>query len=180
MKLKTLSLALGVSIASLTSVFSFADRLYVGANYNHHSYDEGAYDADLNSVSLKLGYYFNRHFSGELRAGKGFGDDTENAYGYDVDLELDNFYGAYLRAGYPMSKTIYPYAVVGMTRASFDAHLSNYPSLGVEESVTDASFGLGADFRLSNTLSLNLEYMDYISDDNIDLDGLSIGINKHF
>ena len=94
-----------------------------------------------------------------------------------VNVELNHFYGAYVRGTIPIADAFYPYAVVGFTRGEVE-----YKNPGVSEksSKDDVSFGVGADIRLTSNTDLNLEYMNYFDKDDVSLDGFSLGFTYRF
>src|SRR5690554_1205062 len=95
MSLKNLFTSSLLLIAATTASTAYASDSYIGVNY---SFLEQSYsnvdDAKLNTASLRVGTFFDRSFSGEIRVGTGIGEDT---VGGVVDVELDNLIGAYLR-----------------------------------------------------------------------------------
>lgn len=168
-------MVLSVSAAPLMA--SAADP-YFGGNFALVEYsEEGVPDASLNAIYGRFGTYFGENFSGELRLGVGLGDDTVNADGADVKLEVENFYGVYLRGGVPIGESFYPYAVIGYTKGKLKASVYGE---SFSDSESDASFGVGADFSFTDTLKLNLEYMNYIDKDGGELSGFALGLAKLF
>jgi len=107
----------------------------------------------------------------------GVGDDTVSFDGFEVDMELKNFFGAYLRGGVPVGESFYPYAVIGYSKGKFE--ISAFDE-SVSESESDFSFGVGADFSVAESVKINLEYMNYIDKDGGELSGFAIGIAKSF
>lgn len=167
---------LAVSIVTLPAV-TFAES-YVGGNFAMIDYsEEGASDASLNAIYGRFGTFFGDNFSGELRLGLGVGDDSVSYAGFDVDVELKNFFGAYLRGGVPVGESFYPYAIIGYSKGKLEAS-----ALGESESASesDLSFGVGADFSVAETVTINLEYMNYIDKDGGELSGFAVGIAKSF
>ena len=167
-----LTLAYGAAQAEVT--------YYAGGNVSFLNYSDDFVDDDLSLTAIygRLGGYFNENFSAELRLGTGIGDDSIDILGSSVDVELDNMYGAYFRAGIPVSEMFYPYAVIGYTRAELSASVSGAGS--ASESDSDTSFGLGADLNLTQNLTVNLEYMNYFDSDGVEIDGFSIGLARRF
>jgi opacity protein-like surface antigen len=83
----------------------------------------------------------------------------------------------YLRGGFPVNETLYPYAVLGYTRGKIKA---SYGGDSISSSESDTSFGLGVDIKLNEKAAINLEYLNYIDKDGAVLDGFSIGISSTF
>jgi len=158
-----------------------AQNGYAGANLNFLDLDYSQNgindDASLTAGTFRLGAQINKYLSGELRAGMGFSDDTVNISGYKVDIELDSFFGAYLRGGFPVTEKIYPYAVFGVTRGKLTASFQGFSE---SDSETDTSFGVGVDFTLIDQVTLNVEYMSWFDKDGAEIDGFSVGASTAF
>lgn len=174
-KITTLSFAL----AALTTGGQAMAEYYVGGNISSMKveHDFVSDSADLVALYGRLGTEFTENFSAEIRVGTGIDDDTVNVLGTPVKLELNHFYGAYLRGTLPVTDTFYPYAVVGFTRAELEAKASGVSD---SDSGSDVSFGLGADIRLTSNTDLNLEYMNYYDKDDLAIDGFSVGFTYRF
>jgi len=178
MNLKSFFTSSLLLIAATTVSTVYASDSYVGANYSLLTYAESGFDdAKLNTVNLRIGTFFDRSFSGEIRLGTGLGDDSINYLGTDIDIEIDHFIGAYLRSGVLTTGNLYPYLVVGVTQGEVTAK-----ALGanVSESETDLSFGIGIDYTIKNTVTVNAEYINYISKGLVDISGFTLGIAKRF
>ena len=131
-------------------------------------------EASLSGVTGRLGTMINENIGGEVRVSLGIGDDSVDAYGLDVDVELNSLIGGYLRAGVPVAEGFYPYAVLGFTRSELE--ISNRYLGSESDSETDISYGFGVDMSLDRNLSLNVEYMNYYDKDDVEISGFSIGI----
>jgi len=105
----------------------------------------------------------------EARAGFGVDDDTING----VDVSVDNFYGGYGTFNLANESPITPYAVLGFTRVEAEVG-------SVKDDDSDVSYGLGANMEFAPNLSGNLEYMRYYDDDNVELDGIGVGLQFNF
>lgn len=169
----------GAVLAATTLPAAHAADKYIGGGLAFIEYTEQGISEDLslNALYGKFGAQFNEYFAGELRLGFGIGDDSVNVGRISVDAEITNFVGAYLKAGAPVSDVFYPYAVIGFTRGELEA-----TALGVttSDSESDLSFGVGADFSVSETVTLSAEYMNYIDKDGGELGGFSLSIGKSF
>ncbi|MFL0800432.1 MAG: porin family protein [Agarilytica sp.] len=157
-----------------------AEGGYYGGNFSFLDYSEQGVsdDASLTAIYGRLGTSFNENFSGELRIGLGMGDDSVAFDDLDVNVELDNMYGAYVRGGVPVSEAFFPYVVLGYTRGEVTASVSGFSSVSVSES--DISFGFGSDISVSQNVSINLEYMNYLDKDGGEISGFAIGVAGKF
>ncbi|MBD3642154.1 MAG: porin family protein [Marinobacter sp.] len=143
--------------------------LYAGFNYTFMNTELGPYDADVGTLSGKVGVMATPFLGVEARAGFGVDDDTING----VDVSVDNFYGGYATFNLANESPVTPYAVLGFTRVEAEVG-------SVEDDDSDVSYGIGANMEFAPNLSGNLEYMRYYDDDNVELDGLGVGIQLNF
>lgn len=176
-KAKTLLTALAFS-----AVIPMAQaEIYLGGNYLYLDYSEEYYyddlELDLGALYLRGGYQFADWAAVEVRVGTGVSDDTVNEFGINVDVELEELYGAYFIAGIPNSSLFYPYAVAGYTRAEMDVSAWGFSESASE---SDFSYGLGTDIRFSENFAANIEFMRYMDKDGVEVDGLSAGIKYTF
>jgi opacity protein-like surface antigen len=171
------SIACGALLAVSGSLL--ADQVYYGANVTFLDYSEDGLtdEPSLTALYGRVGTSFNENFSAEARIGFGLTDDTVLVLGNDVDVDLNNFFGAYLKGGAQVTEMFYPYAVIGYTRGEVEASVLGF---SVSESESDLSFGLGADFTVSDAMTLNLEYMNYYDKDGVELSGFSVGFISAF
>jgi outer membrane immunogenic protein len=177
---KRTNIALSIACGALLTVSGgvFADDMYYGGNLAFIDYSEsGVEDASVTALYGRVGTNWNENFSGELRVGLGIGDDTINVLGTDVDFELNHFLGAYVKGGAQVNEVFYPYAILGFTRGEVEASAFGF---SVSESETDVSFGLGADFTISESLTFNVEYMNYLDKDDAELSGFALGFSSAF
>ncbi len=114
----------------------------------------------------------------------------------EADTELDSLYGVFLRAGVSAG-SFYPYAIIGYTEgkgettnarfiASGDvAGVAGRQTLVVEyenedDTESDFSYGIGADFHFGNNLAANAEWMSYLDKDGAKIGGFQIGLVYSF
>lgn len=177
-KAKTIkSIACGALLATSGSLL--ADQVYYGANVAFFDYSENGLtdEPSLTAVYGRLGTSFNDYFSAEARIGFGLTDDRVSVFGNDVDVDLNNLFGAYLKGGAQVTEMFYPYAVIGYTRGEIEASVLGF---SISESESDLSFGLGADVTVSEGMTFNLEYMNYYDKDGVELSGFSVGFISAF
>jgi opacity protein-like surface antigen len=171
------SITCGALLAASGTVF--ADDVYYGANVAFIDYSEEgiATDASVTALYGRVGTSFNENFSAEARIGFGLTDDTVAFLGEDVDIQLNNFFGAYFKGGARLTEVFYPYAIIGYTRGEMEASVFG---ASISESESDVSFGLGADFTVTDGMTFNLEYMNYFDKDGAELSGFSLGFISRF
>lgn len=152
---------------------------YFGAGFSRMTYEESdvSAEADPTALFLRGGWRFNDYLAAEARLGAGVSDDSVHVMGVSVDVEVDYFVGGYLKAGLPVGNLLYPYVVVGATKAELTASAGGFD---FSDDATDVSYGAGVDFRFNERLSAGVEYMNYIDKDGGELSGISIGLDISF
>ena len=144
--------------------------LYAGANYTFMNGDyDGVGDADVGTLSGKVGVMATEYFGVEARAGFGVDDDEIGL----SEAKLDNFFGGYATFNMVNESPVTPYAVLGFTR--IEAELG-----GWARDDSDFSYGAGVNFAFAPNLSANLEYMRYYDDDELTVDGVGVGMQVNF
>ena len=169
------SLLAAVTLSSLSSLA--VAEAYIGGNYAFIDADI----VDLGAAVFKAGYQLNEWAAIEARAGFGVTDDSTRQFGVDVDVELDNMYGAYFVAGLPNDSVFYPYAIIGYTSAEVEASAS-HQGFSVSESADDSdfSYGLGSNIDINESLAGNIEFMRYMDKDDTTIDAVSVGLTYKF
>lgn len=142
---------------------------YAGAGVGQSFVDEGAYDDEDTAFSVFGGYQFNRYFG--LEAGYAdFGKIEPETAG--PALEGDS---AYLTAvgSVPITAHFSAYAKAGFHRWNVDTDL---PGLtGDDDSGTDPTYGVGLQYRFSDTVALRGEYSRFeVEDADADLAQLQV------
>lgn len=129
-------------------------------------------DADVTALQFKFGSWLNdaSTLGFEFRAALGMDDDDIN----NIDIEIDRYYGAYLRGQFPSDFQVRPYGILGLTR------VETTESPGGSENYSDLSLGLGAEMTLSNNLFLNLEYLRVVDSSGDEISNLGLGVGGRF
>lgn len=147
--------------------------LYTGLNYTFMNLDSGNADADVGTLSAKVGVMPTPYLGFEARGGFGVDDDRIGG----VDFSLDNFFGGYATFNLANESPVTPYAILGFTRVEVEAS-SVLGTATKDES--DVSYGIGVNMEFAPNLSGNLEYMRYYEDSDVEVDGLGVGIQFNF
>jgi opacity protein-like surface antigen len=159
---------------------AMADGLYFGANYSTFEYQ----DTDITNstfepdgVTLRIGIEPVDWLGLEIRGATGLNEDTRRILGVNTDFELDHLYGAYAKLGLPISDVVMPYVIGGKSEIKGTAK-----AVGFEESdsVRDTSYGGGVDSNVSESLGLNVEYMQYLDKDSQELTAWNFGLRTAF
>ncbi|MBC6428061.1 MAG: porin family protein [Cellvibrionales bacterium] len=173
--------ALALTALVFSPVYAEDELYYGGLGYAALESSAGSVDRDAHGIYGSLGVKFNKHFSGEVRAAFGVGDDQ--------GVELDTFFGAYVRAGVPITERFSLYALAGYTRSEsgavdLDAFTVTVEGVDVDSvevegvdsaSETDISFGVGTDYKFTDRFGLNVEYTNYLDKGSAELSGFSVG-----
>ncbi|MDX1452580.1 MAG: porin family protein [Oleiphilaceae bacterium] len=139
--------------------------------------DNGNFEADLTHISGRVGGYLNDNLALEARLGTGVTDDTINEGIFtDTDISLRYLVGAYMRIGAKAGDQLFPYLLLGFTRADFETETGSNSSNDAE---TDTSYGAGIDFNLSG-LTVALEYANLVDKNDSTYSGFSIGLKSTF
>lgn len=150
---------------------------YIGGSYAIFDYSEHGIDPDLTVGALGVngGYRVNDYVAVEARVGTGVKDGTYAR----MNLEMDSYFGAYVKVGMPVNNfyPIYPYALLGMTKAELT--VSGY-GMTASGSESDISYGLGVAYAVNDQISLNVEYANLMDKDGIIIDGFTFGSTYHF
>ena len=161
----TAGFAMAGSAAAADMYKSGVGGLYAGVNYTFVDIDAGSSDADLGTLSGKVGVMATPYVGFEARAGFGVDDDR--------GLEIDNFFGGYATFNMVNESPVTPYAAIGFTRVEWEA--GSY-----SEDESDFSYGAGINVEMAQNVSGNLEYMRYYDDDDVTVDGIGLGVQFNF
>lgn len=166
------------SFASAATAQDSGEGGYVGLNYAFLTYEEDGIsdEFDLGALVGKAGVRVNPYLAAEFRAGFGAKDDSASFNGASLELELDYLVGGYAVLGIPNESPVYPYAIVGATKAELTASATGPGgSASASGSETDISYGIGANLEINRDFQVNGEYMQYIDKDGGEISGVSVG-----
>lgn len=169
-------LALTALLATTAQAQTKVHRNYVGGNlaFMNYSKDGVSDDASLNVLVGRLGAFINRNIAAEMRFGVGLGHDTVSIGGYNAKVELNYMVGGYVRGIIPITRSISPYVIGGVTHGDLTTSISD------TNSGTDLSLGLGVDIAMLQGFGLNFEYMHYLNKNDVKVEALTFGVTKRF
>ena len=182
--MKVKHILLGCALAALSAnAVADADKTgrgYLGAIYTAVKVkpDDGP-NIDLGALGIRGGYYFNKYFSAEGRLGFGVSDDTEGGF----KVELDNIIGIYAVGHWPLSDQFQLYGLIGYSRIEITG---SDPTGSESDDDGGLSYGVGAEFDMTNNWSLGVEYTSYLQDGEVfggnkfDATGLGVTLNYIF
>lgn len=153
------------------------EGLYIGVNYASVDYEETGFPTvSPTAIAFRIGNELNKNVAVEARLGTGLSDDTVTVSGVGIAVEVDNFFGAYVRGILPLGR-ISPYGLIGYTKGEVTARVGN---ISVSDDDSDFSYGLGADFNLNKTSAINVEWAKLFSGADFDVYALSVGYKYSF
>ena len=133
---------------------------------------------------LGEGKYVFGYESLEVRSAFNDMVDEGSALGMTTEFTLDKPLASYLRFGElrysaASSKAISPYLLMSITQQlkhnSFETAADN-----LSDSISEITYGIGADFNVSDDTTINVEYVDYIDGGKMETSGFSFGSSWTF
>jgi len=173
MKIRT-AIGLGALLAVSTPCFSETQLL---VEYNKVNFDDTLVDVSPSSFSIGIEYDFNEHFSVLGKYGIGVQDDTGNTFFGDAQVDIDNLYGVYFKAGILPDAVAKPYALIGYTKTKLTA---NFNGLKFGQSEDDISYAVGVEFDVAEKFILNLDYSQLIDNSDVDMSSFNLGVKYEF
>ncbi|HJW47154.1 MAG TPA: outer membrane beta-barrel protein [Lysobacter sp.] len=147
---------------------------YAGAGIGQSSVDEGSYDDEDTAFSVFGGYQFNKYLGLET----GYVDFGKiEPQGNGAALEGDT---AYLTAvgTLPITDKFSAYAKAGVHRWNVDDELTGLIGKN-DDSGTDPTYGLGAQYRLTDQVAIRGEYSRFEVED-LDVDLAQVQVRFDF
>ena len=149
------------------------DDTYAGANYAFMTYDEegfGAYHANV--LIVKFGKYQTDSFAIEGRIGSGMGSETKGG----ITVEIDSLIGFYALGYMSKGDVASTYGFFGLTKVDVSAS-NNANGRSAEDSDSSVSYGLGTNFNIDKSKSINLEVGSYYKKQQTNIYGVSLGFS---
>ena len=146
------------------------DPWYVGPGFFLLDYtlDRSGRESSFNGTHVRFGRFFTENLSAEARIGIGVGKN-------DNGFEAKDYQGVYARWGFSPTQSIFPYGIIGFSRARANGTGPAAPTVE-----TGASYGLGVDFRLEDGIDINFEYLAMLDTSDVELEGLLLSFTKSF
>jgi len=151
---------------------------YLGLGYGFTTVEvEADYDEDFSSVMIQAGYKFNSYFAVEGRYWFGL-DDVTVAGSADV-IDAPDAWGIYAKPMYPVTEELDIYGLVGYA----DVELNPADTLNGRN--TDGfSWGLGASYEITESISVFADYVALINDtiafQDVDVETVNVGVSYLF
>lgn len=178
---KFAALAFGLTAAALAHAQageSWRSGLYAGASLTRAAYkEEGFATVYPTTIAGKIGKQFNPNFAVEGRIGIGIADDTLDADGLSVKVEIDHYFGVYAKGMLPLSNAASVYGLVGYTQAKLTASAAGFSS---SDSDSDISFGVGAEFAVSPAAAVSVEWAQLLKGEGYKVEAVTLGVSFKF
>lgn len=170
--IRTLFLLLMLTVQSTSFAGGYAGVGYV---FSEVEPDNTSSSADVQALQFHFGSWFNSEgtFGGEFRAALGTSDDDIN----NVDVEIDRFFGAYLRGQFPNSMPLRPYGLIGLTRVETTEKAGGSSD---DENYNGLSLGVGAEFTIQNNVFVSMELLSAVDSGGEEVQNFTLGIGGRF
>lgn len=159
MKIKALAAIVALTISSIG--IAQAQGVYAGVGYSQVNGDGGGFTVKPTQAIFKLGYAFDKMWAVEGRIGAGGSSDTVRISGIDVEAKIDNFTAIYAKGSLPLGEQFGVYGLLGFNKATVKASARGFSSSETKDS---SSYGLGAEFNITNNIGLSAEWVRHFSD----------------
>ncbi len=177
-----ISAIMAISLLSANTVAA----TYGGANLAFLDYSNSGPVGDLSLTAAvgRFGVELTDNVGLEARLGVGLAGDSFDAFSLyfmrpvEVEINLENLAGVYVRVGVPETNIFNPYLILGYTKVKLEASIDGLVS--DQDSDKDLSFGIGADLKVTSNFTLNLEYMNYFDKDAVEISGFALGFVSRF
>lgn len=162
---------------------------YLGFSAVVSDYDDSS-DFDSNNnmegFNVTFGYDFNDYISTEIRWYEYVSPSTNKENGVTYEIEPRTAFGTYLKAGFPFGSTaqdvVKLYGLIGFSYIDYKvSERGENPPLGIPYEISSTekesgiSYGVGADFYVTETGSINIEYMAVLDKSDYDVNSFTVG-----
>ncbi len=163
-------------LGATTAEARLVEDAYIGAGVMPWTYEGSGEDIDAIGGRLTAGVMLNEHLGLEAH----FGWMGEEDSGTDRTVELDSVDSVFVRFNRSFSEGVDVYALAGFS--SVRMVLRPFTIAGTDEapSASGPGFGLGAQFKLDDQLSLGIDAINYLSEPDFDFVGLGASLRWHF
>jgi hypothetical protein len=151
---KTIGL-IGIATLSLAATSVQAQNMYGDVAYQMIDTN---LDTDPAVIRGIVGHQFSPNIAVEGMVGLNVRDGEESIYGVTAKGKVDRLLGVYVKSQYTIDDTFELYTRLGVVNYKISAS-AGY--ISVSGSGTDLSFGIGAGYKLTRDLSINVDYMDF-------------------
>ena len=175
-------LALGTAHAQTMPAMSMTSA-YGELGYTWLKIDGGGTTARPGAIRGVIGYEFHPMVAAEFMLAGGVGDDnkslTVNGTPTDVEAELKNMYGLFVKGRYVVQQAEL-FARLGYAHTKVNVRSTNNNLVDSSQSDNDFAWGIGVNYRFNPKLYVGLDWMRYSNQSGHKVDGLTLGLGYHW
>lgn len=153
--MKKITGLIGIATLSLAATSAQAQSLYGDVAYQMIDTDLATDPAVVRGI---VGYQLSPNLAIEGMMGLNVRDGKETISGITAKGKIDRMLGVYAKPVYTVGDAFELYGRIGVVNYKATASAGNF---SVSDSGTDFSFGIGASYKVTRDLSINVDYMDF-------------------
>ena len=154
-----------------------ASPVYGELGWASITYKESGYKLQPGMVRAIVGTEVNPNLSVEGMLGFGVADDTVNIQGVRVTGEINHAWGVFLKPKASVAPNLELFGRVGYVKTKVTASVPGY---AISDTGGDLAYGAGLSYKISDSTSLNADYMSYYNKDGVKGTGFTIGLGLRF
>ena len=172
---------LATTILAIFTTAAFAEdaknSTYVDIGYTMLTYTDSGTDFSPGAVRLIVGNNTSSNFGYEGMLGAGVASSSKTVSPVSYKTTIPTFYGIYGKAFANLSNEVEVFGRLGW--AGFNREIT--PTRTTSNSGSGFSYGVGAKFSISKTMTISADYMSYYPTKNtVGLSGYTIGTGFSF
>jgi len=163
----------GIEYANLNTELTIPDATQIGGTRVE--------DPTLDAFVLRVGHYFTNYLAAEFHLGSSL---TEENGSRTKEAKMRSLYGLFVKGNFPLhAQNTNLYVLLGGSYS--ELKLTESPSASNLSGITNItasglSYAFGVELYATPTMAVNIEYVRYLSDDEVDVGGFALGFIKHF
>lgn len=177
LKSAVVAAALASALGAHAQAQSAASPVYGELGWTSVTYKESGYKLNPKMVRAIVGTDLNPNLSIEGMFGFGVADDNVTIQGVRVTGEINNAWGVFLKPKANIAPNLDVFARLGYVKTKVTASVPGY---ALSDSGGDTAYGAGLSYKLTETTSLNADYMSYYNKDGVKGTGFTIGLGMRF
>jgi opacity protein-like surface antigen len=171
------SLGLAGTAAQAQAAKSPQNAIYGELGWSSITFKDSGYSFKPSAVRALIGTEINPNLAFEGMVGLGVADDTIRIANTPVTAEIDKTWGLYLKPKVSLANNVEVFARLGYART----HVSvSAPGYRAADTGGDLSYGAGASVKLTDSISVNADYMSYYNKDGVKGTGFTVGLGFKF
>ena len=186
----TVLLVTGLTAGTITHAQTVptANKWYTEVGYLSARHTAGGFDFDANGLRVTLGKEVTPGLAveGFLVPGTstGTGSITYDGVKANYEGKLKSMYGIYVKPRMKITESAEIFGRLGFAGTSRDVLVVNSTNPAdrarVSDSGSDVSYGVGSSIKLTESLSVTLDYMSYYGKSSIKINGYTVGLGYRF